>query len=353
MHVKTFQGTTNSAVMAKIKNDLGPDAVILSTQTKTVGGRKICEVMAALESDMPANEQPTNNPPPAQGNMDWQAMQREWAELREQCLSVLRPKMDLDQLPSKQRQVIQYLEKEGVSSHCLFTIWKRLVEDVKRSPLHVLGGIMKTNAWMDSDASGTIHALAGPYGCGKTSTLLRIALAMKRNTPSAKICIANGDHYHGKGRLFLKHYADISGFFYQDLKTDRDWEQLVARKNDYDRILVDLPGLSSTETLSNWMEAECPGIARSIRFHLVLSPLYARNQQDAFVKRFQTPGTMSIIWTKLDEACTYGDLVNQSFTTGLPISLLAFGPGLRNTTAKASNEDVWRLLFKHQLPTVR
>lgn len=353
MHVKTYQGTTTSQVMAKIKQELGHDAVILSSQTKTVNGRKLCEVMAALETDL--DTQSGENPAPAsqQPSFDWQTMQREWMELREQCLSILRPKMDLELLPSKHRQVIRYLDKEGVSSPCLFTIWKRLVENADGSALKVLGNLLPIARWKTRGSHNTVHALTGPYGCGKTTTLLRMALSVKKQNPTARICIANGDHYHGKGRLFLKHYADISGFFYRDLKTDADWKEIVHHDSRYDMVLIDLPGLNRGQSMNAWMEAECPGMSKAMTFHLVLSPLYAPSQQTAFVNRFLMPGTTSIIWTKLDEACTFGDLVSQSYATGLPISLLSFGPGIRNTMVQASHQDVWRLLFKHQLPAAR
>jgi flagellar biosynthesis protein FlhF len=353
MHVKTYQGKTTSEVLARVKRDLGPDAVILSSQTKTVNGCKLCEVMAALEPDTDSQTGSVSRSQADQPPFDWQAMQKEWTELREQCLSVLRPKMDLDQLPSKQRQVIEYLENEGVASHCLFTIWKRLTENVDCSALQILGDILQIVPWHDTIYRSRVHAFAGPYGSGKTSTILRLALRLKKKDPSARICIANGDHYHGKGRLFLKHYADISGFFYRDLKTDTDWKELVGNTSEYDTVLIDLPGLNNDQTMAQWIEAECPGLQDAIRFHLVLSPLYATAQQNIFVKRFRMPNTSSIIWTKLDEACTYGDLVSQSYTTGLPVSLLSFGPGLRNTLAEASHLDVWQLLFKHQLPSSR
>src|SRR6056297_4092400 len=107
MHVKNYQGKTTSEVLARIKQDLGPDAVILSSQTKTVNGCKLCEVMAAREPDTGSQADNASRSMAGQPPVDWQAMQKEWAELREQCMSVLRPKMDLDQLPSKQRQVIE------------------------------------------------------------------------------------------------------------------------------------------------------------------------------------------------------------------------------------------------------
>ncbi len=352
MYVKTYQGKTTRDVMARIKEELGSDAVILSTQTKTVKGEKCCEVMAALETTPSASGNGSaGTAPSGQEAIDWQAIQKEWAELRDQCLSVLRPKMDLNQLPSKQRQVIEYLEKEGVSSRCLFTIWKRLTEDTGHSSLSVLGTILKTISWNNTPPRTPLHAFAGPYGSGKTSTILKLALRFKKNHPSSRICIANGDHNHAKGRLFLKHYADISGFFYRDITTKRDWRNIAGLGKEYDLVLIDLPGLTSGQSMGQWIADECPGIVNGVKFHLLLSPLYAPAQQDMFVKRFSLPNTTSIIWTKLDEACTYGDLVTRSYITGLPVSLLSFGPSLRNSIAEASPKNIWPLLFKHELPS--
>jgi len=336
--------------MARIKKELGSEAIILNTQNTTVDGVPCCEIMAARESNPP---QATSGLLPEcdpVGFSGWQTMMQEWAELREQCLAVLKPGLHLDQLPSKQRQVVQYLEKEGVSSHCLLRIWKRLRENPDSSPLHILGDFLQTHTWSRYDSGEKIHALAGPYGCGKTSTILRVALAMKRQNPSAEICLANADNYHGKSRLFLKHYADISGLSYRDLQSDRDWKSLLVEQRKYDKVLIDLPGLESRDTMADWIAAECPQVAPRISFHLVLSPLFSSAQQDAFVRRFHVPDMASIIWTKLDEACSYGDLINQSFTSGLPVSLLSFGPGLRNTLATARQTDIWRMIFKHQLP---
>ncbi|MDC7217659.1 MAG: hypothetical protein PQJ28_01405, partial [Spirochaetales bacterium] len=77
---------------------------------------------------------------------------------------------------------------------------------------------------------------------------------------------------------------------------------------------------------------------------------YAPAQYTAFLKKFQSSKVKSLIWTKLDEACNYGALVNTSYESGLPVSLLSYGSGLRNSMKPACEKDFWRLVFKHQLP---
>jgi flagellar biosynthesis protein FlhF len=84
--------------------------------------------------------------------------------------------------------------------------------------------------------------------------------------------------------------------------------------------------------------------------HLVLSPLFAPAQTAHYLRAHRCEHLVSCIWTKLDEACSYGSLVNVAHATSLPVSVLTFGPELTQGMAPASGKAVWKLLFKHQLP---
>jgi flagellar biosynthesis protein FlhF len=68
------------------------------------------------------------------------------------------------------------------------------------------------------------------------------------------------------------------------------------------------------------------------------------------LERYRTPHAGSIIWTKLDEAEHYGQMINVAVDTGLPVSALSFGAGLGNSLAPVKENMVWRLIFKRELP---
>jgi len=76
-------------------------------------------------------------------------------------------------------------------------------------------------------------------------------------------------------------------------------------------------------------------------------------QQADFLRRYSfqgMEGRAGIVWTKLDEASSYGPLINTGAATGLPISALSYGAGLADTLVPAHSGHVWRLVFKHQFP---
>jgi flagellar biosynthesis protein FlhF len=115
-------------------------------------------------------------------------------------------------------------------------------------------------------------------------------------------------------------------------------------------ILIDLPGLSGKTNLKEWSQlyglSECPDLS----IHLVMNPYYSPAQFERFVDKYKSEQLASVIWTKLDEACTFGAILNMAFASGLPVSALSYGPGLKNSISPASEEMVWRLMFMRRLP---
>ena len=49
MQVKTYRGSDTQAALARVKAELGDDAIILNTKTVRTGGGKSCEITAAID----------------------------------------------------------------------------------------------------------------------------------------------------------------------------------------------------------------------------------------------------------------------------------------------------------------
>ncbi|NCD25508.1 MAG: flagellar biosynthesis protein FlhF [Deltaproteobacteria bacterium] len=348
MRVKTFTGSSTKDVMAQIKNELGPDAIILSNQKTTKGGTVCYEIMAAL--DEPAAPAPASDIAPAPAGNEWTLMREEWSQLRKHLMAVITPQMDVGLLTPRQQVVLDYLEREGVHHDVLLALWEKFRRQPDSPTLSVMSGMLKVLPWLDTAWPHKIHLFAGPYGGGKSCTVLRLSLAVKKARPKTRILIVNADRSQGKGRLYLRHYAELSGLSYRELDSPEQWADLERDAMDHDLVLVDLPGLPGRQPLDAWLRDISGGHPPKGHVHLVLSPLYASGQMDAFVSRLATDSAASIIWTKLDEACNYGEILNQATKTGLPVSLLSVGPELKNTLAQPDTQGIWKLLLRHELP---
>lgn len=346
MRVKTFRGGSAKSVLELVKAELGSEAVILDTQTRRENGRCVCEITAARD----AGDQDPDLDPEAAARPGWGQWHREWDQIKSHLYALARTRADLSVLTPRQRLPLEHLEAQGVADGTILALWRRLRDDRALSALTVLGEVVKARPLTAAAWPQKLHALAGPSGSGKTSAALRLALRAKRERAGAKVLVVNADCVQGKGRLVLKHYADLSGLAYAELATAADLSRLVSEHRDAHRIFVDLPALPADLDLERYLGLLGLAGRPDACAHLVLPPHLAPEQYEAFLKRYHCGKTASLIWTKLDEACRYGAVVNLAQATGLPVSALSFGPGIKDSLVPAERLALWRLLFKQELP---
>ncbi|MFP4084366.1 MAG: hypothetical protein ACLFP9_07825 [Desulfonatronovibrio sp.] len=350
MQIKTYRGQSYSSLIKDIKKELGPDAVILSTDCVSTKGRKSYEVVAALEVE--AETRTENNQGPGNSrtgkdrftyDADWR---QEWENFKNSFFKIVKENVKGPNITKRQKQILEYLEKQGVHSEVIMDLWSSMSENIHLPTLKVLGDLVPTMSWSKCMNKGRIHAFIGPSGVGKTTTVLRMALESRRNNPDWKICLVNTDTQHAGGRLYLKHYASLSGLNYLEVRTAADWQDLARKKTAFDLILIDTPGFGEeTKIITREIEK-----LLDIHAHLVLSPVYGTTQIDHYLLSAGNGNLKSIIWTKIDEACNYGVLVNASWKTGLPVSYFSYGTTLKQCSAQASQDNLWTLIFKKNLP---
>ncbi len=363
MQIKTFRGQSYSELLQKVKSELGPDAVILSSDCVSSNGKKTYEITAALEKHLqemeesesePSQERQTeNNNLEGNSGLDSTAPQsdgewrQEWESFKNSIFKMIKPQIQGPRITSRQKQILDYLEKQGVHPEVIMDLWSQLGENFHLPTLQVLTRSIPVSPWHRFLKQSKVHAFMGPSGVGKTTTVLRLALESRNKNPDMKICLVNTDAQHAGGRLFLKHYADLSGFTFQEAKTDQELKNLIQTKNDFDLIFLDTPGFHAPDREENAKQDQIFG---DMCRHLVLSPVYASAQIDHYLNQYRQLKLNSLIWTKLDEAFAFGTLMNVSWKSGLPISYLCFDKGLRNSSAAATQDNLWKLIFKKRVP---
>lgn len=217
MQMKTFRAATSTAAFEKIKAELGDDAVILSNKTISDNGSKCCEIVAAIDTAPVAPKRQSKEAIVEDALENTVGWQREWSQIKGQIMALMKPQIDLNALSPKQRIAMEYLEREDADETVMTRIFCDLREDKNKSILPVLESLINVKAFNTHNWSGTFHAFAGPGGAGKTSSLVRLALKEKKKNPKARICLATADGGRGKGRIVLKHYAELSALLSEKL----------------------------------------------------------------------------------------------------------------------------------------
>lgn len=353
MQVKTFTGATSQEVLAMVKAEMGPDAVILGNRTYRKNGVVCHEITAGLERDTsPGGATASGMPAPVDMPTSpggWNEWHREWMRIKDQLFALMKPAIQLDRLSPRQRVALEYLQREGVSDDVAVELYRRLLANPGSSVLECLSGMVPVKPYGPDTWPQRIQLLSGPYGSGKTTTGLRFALYLRRVDPACKIAFINGDCLRGNGRLVLRHWAELSNFAYLEAP-DRDaMKRALAATSAFDRVFMDAPGLVTGQSLKEWLsdmnleKLDCAS-------HITLAPYCEKIQIGEFLSRFRTAYSGSLVWTKLDEAASFGNIVNVAHDSGLPVSALSYGPELKESLAPATEPLVWRLIFKRQLP---
>ncbi|SBV90697.1 Flagellar GTP-binding protein [uncultured delta proteobacterium] len=362
MHVKTYTGASTSAVLANIKADLGPDAVILETREAVKNGKAEIVITAAVdrEGPVPGNGRAFSGPafPPGNGSghtgMGWKSWQEEWSSIKTHLLSMMKPELQFSRLSPRQRVAMEFLEQEGVDATSLLAVFEALLPDPQASILAPLEALVPVKGWSAKNWPQRVHLVAGPYGSGKTTALVRLALLLRKEMPGRKIWVVNADSLRGGGRLLLKNYSQLCGLEYREVSNAVEFAAVLAsaRHNGVNTILVDLPGLPRRKSMPEMLDhfgMTDPDNA----LHLVVTPHYGETAMRSLAARYVPDAVRQnagLIWTKLDEADKFGTLVNVGAASRLPVSALSCGPELNDTLVPAENAALWRLLFKQEMP---
>ncbi len=289
----------------------------------------------------------------SQNPVGWAQWHKEWSQIKDHLFALMKPSIQMERLSPRQRVALEYLQREGVSDMVVLELYRKLLASPGDSVLQSLSDIVPVQPWGDDIWPQRLHCFAGPYGAGKTTTALRMALQLRNQNPECRIAFINADCLRGNGRLVLRHWAELSDFAYVEAQDNVSMKKALVVHATADKIFVDLPSVSTENTLQE-LYARLglrSDMAGSKATHCVLSPSYDGQQLVNFLKRYAPDSAGSIVWGKLDEAINFGSIVNVAASCRLPVSALSYGAELRDTLSVASPSLLWRLIFKRQLPS--
>ncbi|MEM7229471.1 MAG: flagellar biosynthesis protein FlhF [Planctomycetota bacterium] len=167
-------------------------------------------------------------------------------------------------------------------------------------------------------------ALIGPTGVGKTTTLAKLAASFKLRH-GRKVGLITADTYRIAAVDQLRTYADIIGLPLEVALTPADMRKAVHSMSEYDVILIDTAGRSQRDhsrldELRAFLDAASPH-----EVHLVLSSTASEKVLLQESEAFAAVGADKVVLTKLDEAVSFGMLVNVIRTVGKELSFFTTG----------------------------
>lgn len=169
--------------------------------------------------------------------------------------------------------------------------------------------------------------LVGPTGVGKTTTIAKLASRF-RLEQKRKVALFTADTYRIAAAEQLRTYANILEVPFRVIYSVEELQSGVQDFKDYDFILVDMAGHSpNNPALKESMHAFIDGLDEEIdrEVHLVLSATTKYRDLLNIADAYSDVPDYKIIFTKLDETTTLGNLLNLKLHTGAGLSYITCG----------------------------
>lgn len=167
-------------------------------------------------------------------------------------------------------------------------------------------------------------ALVGPTGVGKTTTVAKLAATFKLRM-HRRVGLITADTYRIAAVDQLRTYADIIGLPLHVVMTPADMSDAIQRLRESEVILIDTAGRSQNDEARLDELRQMIAAAQVDEVHLVLSSTASEKALLREAEAFARVGIDKIVLTKLDEAVSFGVLINVMQKVGKQLSFLTTG----------------------------
>lgn len=352
MRIRTFRGKDLKDALARVKAELGPEAVLLSSRQlspREARGGPGHEVTVAVEGQQAL---PTGSSNEYDEKVALEQVQKDVAHIRA-MLTVAAAKETLPllvQADSGLRLFFERLLRAGVEDRLALELVTRLLKRLGEDPTPeeirrgLVGLLKEALVTAPEPENGRIcWALVGPTGVGKTTTLAKLA-ARFALTEGRSVGLITVDTYRLAATEQLKAYARLMGLELSVAFNRDELRQALVDNRDKEVILLDTAGRSHNHLLNmnelKMLLREVEGLKK----WLVMPATTKDRDLAEACHRFSEVGLAGFVFTKLDETDSYGPLINQVLRFRLPVAYLTAGQRVPEDIEPASTERLLRLV---------
>lgn len=172
-----------------------------------------------------------------------------------------------------------------------------------------------------------VRAYVGPTGVGKTTTIAKLA-AVEALIRNRSVALVSVDHFRIGATEQLERYADLIGVPLDVAFDARSFALALERCADADAVFVDTAGRSPRDARAlDELLAIFAGAGEPVETHLCLPAGMRQSELGSAVERHRPLDPAGLVVTKLDEALYFGSVVAAQALAGAP--LMHFTTGQR------------------------
>lgn len=238
-------------------------------------------------------------------------------QLIDELDSVLKPNMPIDFMLSNvyQKMILKFGQPEGITP---------------------------------SEKGVKVVFFVGPTGVGKTTTIAKIAsrYAVEKKK---KIALFTTDTYRIAAAEQLRTYANILEAPFRVIYSTEEIQQGIEKFHDFDYIFVDTAGHShhnveQREAMKSFIDCVDASIEKEI--YLVVSATTKYKDLISIADTYSDMVKFKLIFTKLDETTSLGNLLNLKLHTGAQMSYVTCGQNVPDDMEDFNPQKTVKMLLK-------
>ncbi len=358
MQIKKFVAPTLKEAIESMKTEFGGEAIVLNTKVLGNGnGRKMFEITAGFDEP----ESKTEKRNLKAQNSSVADFEEELKKLSEKIYQQKRkpkfpnpaPEIIKEENKIDLRKVKERLIKQDINNGLAESIIAQLKKysgllnenNIDEHLVSVIGSMIPTESFEVKKNEGpkTI-ALVGPTGVGKTTCIAKLAVISKilHNLDIGLISI---DTYRLGAMDQLKIFSEISNIDFYVAYEPSDLKKQISMLKKKDIIFIDTVGRSQNKPellngINDYLKA-----AKVDETYLVLSSTVdIKNMVDVALK-FKKLNYNGLVFTKLDEAISYGNILNLVSSINKPVKYLTNGQVIPDDIIAADPNFIANMIY--------
>lgn len=370
MRIKKYLVKSFDEALSSIKKELGDDALILSSKKVEKKGplnlsrEEWIEVTAAVERDKADEEPGRISPLLLQKAYGETSLPREKIKLPRR---ELRKAVEIDPFQPLRNEIseLKWLLRNQVTPDpaaqgetAFHGLYERYYNDLivrgveRRLAARLIDNLMMTAAG-DSQGDESVLSkrlvdvisahlgkadpitirektglvvLAGPTGVGKTTTIAKMAAYFKL-LEGRNVALVSMDGFRIGGYAQLRTYGDLIDIPVFPLRDAADITGVLNRPEKYDLLFFDTPGFSpeDSESLENLGKKVTVLRNAGAEVHLLLDATRKESDLKRVFNAYKCLFPSKLIFSKVDESDSMGNLFNMKMQSGFPVSYLTVG----------------------------
>jgi flagellar biosynthesis protein FlhF len=256
-------------------------------------------------------------------------------------------------LPASMAPVYSWLVNAGVDEPLAFRLLDEIPTTDVNGPLAVealtaaverrVAGILRVSAAPPTITRGTV-AFVGPTGAGKSTTLAK--LAVRAHLEGHAPCVVSLDAMSPAPATPLEAISRVVGITHEVATTPQQVRSALERPTELK--FIDTPGLGRTDQAGIAALAPLLHAARPSEVHFVMPATMKTDDALATLAAFGPLWVTRVMFTKLDEASTFGSILGVAAESALPVSYLASGREVPDDLHPATAAELARRVLRRE-----